>query len=193
MHAGVTRLKPGENEIRESSLINVSFCKGPSSCSRKSNGCGEGYDDRIKHMNTEIQILEFKRLDPEAVLPTRGSVAAAGLDLYTIDDVRLAPGERRLARTGLAVAIPEGFYGRVAPRSGLAMKSGLDVLSGVIDADYRGEIGCLLYNTGNEVIDLPKHSKMCQLIIEKIVTPDAAWANDLAATARGSGGFGSTG
>jgi dUTP pyrophosphatase len=144
-------------------------------------------------MGTETDKLEFKRLDPNAVLPTRGSVASAGLDLYTIEDVSIPPRQRVLARTGLAVAIPAGFYGRVAPRSGLAMKSGLDVLSGVIDADYRGEIGCLLYNTGDAPIELSKHTKMCQLIIEKIITPEAAWSDDLNATARGAGGFGSTG
>jgi dUTP pyrophosphatase len=137
--------------------------------------------------------LEFKRLHQDAILPTRGSAAAAGLDLHSIHDITIPPRQRFLARTGLAVAIPEGFYGRVAPRSGLALRSGLDVLSGVIDADYRGEIGCLLYNTGDEPIELPKHSKICQLIIEQIVTPDAVWADDLTLTARGAGGFGSTG
>jgi dUTP pyrophosphatase len=91
------------------------------------------------------------------------------------------------------VAIPEGYYGRLAPRSGLATKKGLDVLAGVIDADYRGEIGCLLYNSGNETIHLPAQSKICQLIIEKIITPTAAWADEISETVRGSGGFGSTG
>jgi dUTP pyrophosphatase len=98
-----------------------------------------------------------------------------------------------LAKTGLGVAIPPGHYGRIAPRSGLAMKHGLDVLSGVIDSDYRGEIGCLLYNTGDELIHLPAQTKMCQLIIEKIELPTAVWADDLNETIRGSGGFGSTG
>ena len=98
-----------------------------------------------------------------------------------------------IARTGLAVAIPEGYYGRVAPRSGLATKQGLNVLAGVIDADYRGEIGCLLHNTGTETVELPAQSKICQLIIEKIITPEAVWADDLSNTERGSGGFGSTG
>lgn len=144
-------------------------------------------------MEIELRKLGFKQLDPNAKLPTRGSAAAAGLDLYSIDDLSLACGQRVLARTGLAVAIPEGFYGRVAPRSGLAMKNGLDVLSGVIDADYRGEIGCLLYNTGDKAIELPKHTKICQLIIEKIITPVAVWSEDLTVTARGAGGFGSTG
>jgi len=87
----------------------------------------------------------------------------------------------------LAVAIPEGCYGRLAPRSGLATKKGLDVLAGVIDADYRGEIGCLLLNAGEEAIELPAHSKICQLIVEQIITPQAIWADDLSATERGGG------
>jgi dUTP pyrophosphatase len=144
-------------------------------------------------MESEIELLKFKKLDPRATLPTRGSLAAAGLDLYSIEAVSLEPGQRVIARTGLAVAIPERFYGRLAPRSGLATKKGLDVLAGVIDADYRGEIGCLLYNTGEEKIELAENSKICQLIIEKIVTPQAAWADELDDTERGPGGFGSTG
>lgn len=141
----------------------------------------------------EAGILSFKKLDDRAVLPSRGSALAAGLDLYSIEDLIIGGKQRILARTGLAVAIPEGYYGRIAPRSGLALRTGLDVLSGVIDADYRGEIGCLLYNTGDKTIDLPAQSKICQLIIEKIITPEAVWADEIDETDRGSGGFGSTG
>jgi dUTP pyrophosphatase len=141
----------------------------------------------------EAATLSFKKLDERAVLPSRGSLYSAGLDLYSIEDLSIQPKQRILARTGLAVAIPEGHYGRIAPRSGLALRTGLDVLSGVIDADYRGEIGCLLYNTGDETIELPAQSKICQLIIEKIITPDAVWADEIDETDRGSGGFGSTG
>jgi len=144
-------------------------------------------------MLTTLHTLRFKQLDPRAVLPKRGSVLAAGLDVCGIEDVEIGPRQRVMARTGLAVAIPPGFYGRVAPRSGLAAKNGLDVLAGVIDSDYRGEIVCVLYNTGDETIKLPAGSKICQLIIEQIITPDATWATDLDETARGAGGFGSTG
>jgi dUTP diphosphatase len=115
------------------------------------------------------------------------------LDLYSIEAVSLRPNERSLVRTGLAVAIPEGCYGRLAPRSGLATKNGLDVLAGVIDADYRGEIQCLLYNTSDEVVELPAQTRICQLIIEKIITPTPLLVDDLTNTTRGSGGFGSTG
>lgn len=139
------------------------------------------------------ETLAFKQLDKRAQLPTRGSAFAAGLDLCTIDDLVIEPKQRVLARTGLAVAVPAGFYGRIAPRSGLANQKGLDVLAGVVDADYRGEIGCLLYNTGDETIALPAASKICQLIIEKIITPEAAWVSELGETGRGEAGFGSTG
>src|SRR5712671_4952434 len=144
-------------------------------------------------METILEILSFKRLNPRATLPKRGSSSAAGLDIYSIETISIAPKQRLLVRTGLAVAIPEGFYGRLAPRSGLATKQGLDVLAGVIDSDYRGEIGCLLYNAGDEKIELAANTKICQLIIEKIITPTAAWADDLDDTERGGGGFGSTG
>src|SRR5215207_9322907 len=138
-------------------------------------------------------VLRFKKLDPRAVLPHRGSALAAGLDISSIERIELGPKHRISARTGLAVAIPPGFYGRIAPRSGLAAKNGLDVLAGVIDSDYRGEVCCLLYNTSDELIQLAAGSKICQLIVEQIITPEAAWASDLDETARGAGGFGSTG
>jgi dUTP pyrophosphatase len=144
-------------------------------------------------MVTTLNSLRFKQLDPRAVLPKRGSASAAGLDVCSIEDLEIEARQRVMAKTGLAVAIPQGFYGRVAPRSGLAAKNGLDVLAGVIDSDYRGEVCCLLYNTGDETINLPAGSKICQLIVEQIITPEAEWATDLDETARGAGGFGSTG
>lgn len=137
--------------------------------------------------------LRFKRLHPGAKLPTRGSALAAGLDLYSVERVALQPGARAAVRTGLAVAIPEGFYGRVAPRSGLAVRQGLDTMSGVIDSDYRGEILCVLVNLGDAPIEIEPGARVAQLIIEKIALPEAVWAEDLDETERGAGGFGSTG
>jgi dUTP pyrophosphatase len=137
--------------------------------------------------------LLFKRLHPEARLPSRGSARAAGLDLCAIERVTLAPGARAAVRTGLAVAIPEGFYGRVAPRSGLAVRHGIDVLAGVIDSDYRGEILCALVNHGTEAFEIEPGAHVAQLVVESIATPEPAWAEDLEETERGAGGFGSTG
>ena len=141
----------------------------------------------------QMPTLHFKRLDPRATLPTRGSAASAGLDIYSIEDITIEPKQRVLARTGLAVAVPLGFYGRVAPRSGLAVKNGLDVLAGVIDSDYRGEVCCALLNTGDETVSLPHGSRLCQLIVEQIITPTPMWVEELEETTRGAGGFGSTG
>src|ERR1044071_3644623 len=120
-------------------------------------------------MSIRPDSLRFKQLDPQAMLPRRGSALAAGLDVCCIEELEIRPKQRVMARTGLAVAIPPGFYGRVAPRSGLAAKDGLDVLAGVIDSDYRGEVCCLLYNTGDATINLPAGSKICQLIVEQII------------------------
>src|SRR5688500_7172083 len=135
----------------------------------------------------------FKRLHPEARLPTRGSAGAAGLDPYAVERGEIAPGARAAVRTGLAAAVPRGFYGRVAPRSGLAVRHGIDVLAGVVDSDYRGEILCALVNHGEETFEVEPGARVAQLVVEAIATPEPAWAEDLEATERGSGGFGSNG
>jgi dUTP pyrophosphatase len=140
-----------------------------------------------------FQRLHFKRLHPEAQLPTRGSAGAAGLDLYAVERVVIEPGGRAAVRTGVAVAIPQGFYGRVAPRSGLAVRHGIDTLAGVIDSDYRGEILCALVNHGREPFHVEPGARVAQLLIESIATPEPAWAEDLEQTERGAGGFGSSG
>jgi dUTP pyrophosphatase len=137
--------------------------------------------------------LHFKRLHPEARLPSRGSAGAAGLDLYAVERVTIEPGGRAAVPTGLAVAVPPGFYGRVAPRSGLAVRQGIDVLAGVIDADYRGEILCALVNHGDAPFEVEPGARIAQLVVEAIATPEPAWAEELEETGRGAGGFGSTG
>jgi dUTP pyrophosphatase len=137
--------------------------------------------------------LRFQKLHELATLPTRGSRFAAGLDLYSVEGLTIEAGGRAAVGTGLCVAIPEGFYGRVAPRSGLAIRHGLDVLAGVIDGDYRGEIRCALINHGREPVRIEVGQRVAQLIIEAIATPEPAWADELEETSRGTGGFGSTG
>ena len=140
-----------------------------------------------------VEQLEFLKLHPSAKLPTRGSAFAAGLDLYSSEDVVIEAHERAVVKTGLSVAVPHGFYGRVAPRSGLAVKQGLDVLAGVIDSDYRGEVLCALINHGADPIEITTGMRIAQLVIEAIATPDAIWSEDLTKTERGEGGIGSTG
>src|SRR5438270_11142720 len=140
-----------------------------------------------------LEQLRFKKLHAEAKLPTRGSPLAAGLNIYSVERVTIAAGARAAVRTGLAVAIPVGFSGRVAPRSGLAVRHGLDTLAGVIDSDYRGEILCALINHGDAAIVIEPGTRIAQLIVGRIALPEAVWAEDLDETERGAGGFGSTG
>lgn len=137
--------------------------------------------------------LHVKKLHPAAQLPQRGSAWAAGADLHCIESFTLQPGERRAVPTGLALAIPTGFYGRVAPRSGWAAKHGIDTLAGVIDADYRGEVLVLLVNLGQEPFTAQAGERIAQLIIERAAPCAYAWAETLEETQRGAGGFGSTG
>ncbi len=116
--------------------------------------------------------IQIKLLTSDAIVPTRGSDFAAGYDLYTSDRHELKPGERYLYKTGIATAMPNGYYGRIAPRSGLAYKKGIDVMAGVIDSDYRGEIGVLLVNlsTENWLPELDKNGKLlpiAQMIFEQ--------------------------
>lgn len=107
-----------------------------------------------------------------AKIPTRGSEFAAGFDLYTIDGPTiLKPLERKLFQTGIAVAIHPFHYGRIAPRSGLALKHGIDVLGGVIDEDYRNSIGVILINFSSDDYTVNKHDKIAQFIIEPYVSP----------------------
>lgn len=141
--------------------------------------------------------VSVKCLDPRAKLPAYGSADAAGADLYAVTDgpVPIAPGETVLIHTGLALAIPQGYVGLVYARSGLATKQGLAPANkvGVIDADYRGELMVSLHNHSGEVRTVETGDRIAQLVIAPYLTADFQAAEDLDDTARGSGGFGSTG
>lgn len=139
--------------------------------------------------------LKVKLLHPRAKLPTRGSAGAVGYDLTYAGDRLMGVGvdAQNTVPTGIAVKIPDGYYGRVAPRSGLAAKQGIDVLAGVIDPDYRGEIKVILYNHGSAPMWIEPGDRVAQLIIEAVATPEVEQVEDLDATERGEGGLGSTG
>jgi dUTP pyrophosphatase len=137
--------------------------------------------------------LKVKCLYDGVHLPTRGSAGAVGYDLYSCEDVTIPRGARALISTGLAVVLPVGTYGRVAPRSGLAVKHGIQVGAGVIDPDYTGELKVLLFNHGDDVFEVKKGDRMAQLIIEKCETPEVEEVGTIKETERGDGGFGSTG
>lgn len=137
--------------------------------------------------------LLFKKLDDGAKLPTRGSEHAAGYDLHSAEDLLLPPYSQVVVSTGLSVAIPEGHYGRIAPRSGLAVQYRINIQGGVIDQDYRGEVKVLMMNHGPAIVEIDKGQRIAQLILERISTPEAEWAEELPETTRGIAGFGSSG
>ena len=139
------------------------------------------------------QRVIIRKLDARAKIPCRKSDGAAGYDLQGIEDMRIPSGERRLISTGLSMKIPEGLYGHIAPRSGLALKKGLSVGAGVIDSDYRGDIGVLLFNQGSEDVNIQIGDRIAQIIFEKIAVPEVEEVTELPQTRRGSKGFGSTG
>lgn len=137
--------------------------------------------------------LLVKKLSEHAQLPQQGTAVSAGFDLFSAEDKTLPAGQRGLVKTDLSIACPEGTYGRIAPRSGLALKHGIDVGAGVIDADYRGPVGILLFNLGDKDFEIKRGDRIAQLILEQIVIPEIREVEDLSETTRGAGGFGSTG
>ena len=137
--------------------------------------------------------LRIKVLVPGAKLPTRGSLGAVGYDLYSTDEVEIQPGKRLLVGTGISIHTPWGVYGRVAPRSGLAVKHGIQVGAGVIDPDYTGEVKVLLFNHGEDVFNISKGDRIAQLVLERCETPGVLQVDIIGETDRGDSGFGSTG
>jgi dUTP pyrophosphatase len=147
----------------------------------------------IMSVASALSRLEVKLLSSKAVLPTRGSPFSAGLDLHAAADLVIPPNTRALVPTDLSVACPENTYARIAPRSGLALKHGIDTGAGVVDADYRGPVGVILFNFGDKDFVVKQGDRIAQLILEQIVMPDVVAVQDLSETVRGEGGFGSTG
>lgn len=136
--------------------------------------------------------LQVKLLTPTAKAPFKAHSSDAGFDLFCDSPVVLVPGTINKVSTGVSVRIPEGYYGRIAPRSGLAVKHGVDVLAGVVDSGYRGELKIIM--TTLEQIGFEKGSKVAQLVVEKIMEGNEVQiVDELDETDRGEGGFGSTG
>jgi dUTP pyrophosphatase len=137
-------------------------------------------------------IIKFKKLDPHAVIPTRSSAGAAGFDLYTTSTALVMPNQVKSLDTHLAVAIPPGYVGLVRPRSGLAFRHAIDVMAGVIDSDYRGEIMVLIRNDGDKPLAINHSDRIAQLVVVPCLLQSEE-VNDLDGTERGADGFGSSG
>ena len=140
--------------------------------------------------------LPFRRLRDEATLPAGQHPGDGGLDLRAVDGVKVAPGERVMIPTGVAVAVPDGHAGFVLPRSGLASRHGLTLANapGLIDAGYRGEVVVAVVNLDfHETVSIEAGDRIAQLVIVALATVAPAWVEELPASARGEGSFGSTG
>ena len=144
-----------------------------------------------------MPIVNVKKLNENAVMPTYGSLFAAGADLYALLDSEtvIEPQQTLLVHTGLSMEIPEGYAGLIYARSGLASKRGLAPANkvGVVDADYRGEIMVALHNHGKESRTIGHGERIAQMIITPVLTPAYTLVESLDDTDRGTGGFGSTG
>lgn len=144
-----------------------------------------------KKNNMNIQI---KKLSDQAKIPTQGSKYAAGYDLYAAEEVLVNTMGRKLVKTNISISIPEGYYGRIAPRSGLAYKNGIDVLAGVIDSDYRGDIGVILFNSDHNLdFQVNVGDRIAQIIIEKCHSVNWETVENLETSVRSEKGFGSSG
>ena len=141
--------------------------------------------------------IDIKKLDERAVIPEYATLLSAGADLHAVLDepVTIKPLERKLIKTGLAIALPAGLEAQVRPRSGLALKKGITVLNtpGTIDADYRGEIGVILINLSSEDFIVNNGERIAQMIITSHEQASFREVDELSSTERGTGGFGSTG
>lgn len=139
------------------------------------------------------EVMQVKKLSENAILPVRGSEHAAGFDLASAYEATVPAGRQALIKTDLSIAIPPNTYARIAPRSGLAVKKMIDVGAGVVDYDYRGPVGVVLFNHGTEDFKVNKGDRVAQLILERICMAELEEVTELSETIRGSGGFGSTG
>lgn len=139
--------------------------------------------------------LRFKKLRPDAILPSYAHPSDAGMDVRSVEDLMIAPGKRALVPTGLVMLLPPGYEAQVRPRSGLALKSGVTVLNtpGTIDSGYRGEVGVILANFGETDFSVKKGDKIAQIVIAPVTQPTIEETDVVDETDRGAGGFGSTG
>ena len=139
--------------------------------------------------------VKIKQLHPDAKIPQYQTLGAAGFDLHAIEDYKLSAGERVLVKTGLAFELQIGFELQIRPRSGLALKNGISVLNapGTIDSDYRGEVGVLLINHSKEDFAIKKGDRIAQGVVARYERVEFEVCEELGESARGAGGFGSSG
>ena len=145
-----------------------------------------------------MKSLKIKKLHEDAIIPIRAHETDVGYDLCSIENYKIGPGTRKLISTGISLQLPSTdddniqVYGRIAPRSGLSHKHGIDVFAGVIDPGYTGEIKVILFNSSKDMFKINKGNKIAQLLLTPVVTPSVFEVEELNNTDRSSDGFGST-
>ncbi|KAG4102493.1 mitochondrial deoxyuridine 5'-triphosphate nucleotidohydrolase [Neocallimastix lanati (nom. inval.)] len=149
-------------------------------------------DEGVAVTDRNIKIY-IKKLSENAFIPKRETDGSAGMDLRSAYDEVIPPNSRKLVKTDIAIKIPRDCYGRIAPRSGLAFKHFIDLGGGVVDSDYRGNVGVIMFNFGEKEFVVKKGDRIAQLILERIYIPEVVEVDELDETTRGAGGFGSTG
>ena len=139
--------------------------------------------------------FKVKKLKENAIIPQYAKPGDAGMDLFSTEKYSVNPGQRVVVSTGIATEFPEGYELQVRPRSGLAMKKGISIVNtpGTVDAGYRGEIGIIIINLGQEVFEINPGDKIAQAVLNKFEVAEIEEASELSETVRGAGGFGSTG
>lgn len=163
----------------------MSYSKTNSMCKKMKVDIATNTDDKC--------VLQWAKITENAFEPVRGTKGAAGFDLRSAYDYVVPARGKALVKTDLQIKVPTGSYGRVAPRSGLAWKNFIDVGAGVIDEDYRGNLGIILFNHSDVDFEVKHGDRVAQLICERIFNPTLQQLNKLDDTERGNGGFGSTG
>ena len=137
--------------------------------------------------------LRVKKLHPDAVIPTRTSPHSFGYDLYSMEDITVPSMDRRIVSTGVCATLPPGVYGRIAPRSGMTLKYGIQTGAGVVDPDFTGELVVVLFNFGSEDFEIKRGNRIAQMILERCETPLIEEVIELTETERGDNGFGWSG
>lgn len=138
-------------------------------------------------------MISVQLLDQNAKVPTKANLNDAGFDLYSIIDTVIPPKQRKTVRTGIAIQMPDHLAGLIWPRSGLSVKQGIDVLAGVVDSGYRGEIMVCLYNTSDEVVGINTGDRIAQIIFQEVPRVTMEVHDTLGSSQRGDNGFGSSG
>jgi dUTP pyrophosphatase len=138
-------------------------------------------------------MISVQLLDNNAKVPTKANINDAGFDLYSVLDTVIPPKQRKTVRTGIAIQMPDHLAGLIWPRSGLSVKQGIDVLAGVVDSGYRGEIMVCLYNTSDEVVGINTGDRIAQIIFQEVPRVSMEVHETLGSSQRGDNGFGSSG